>query len=268
MRAGRRGPVRAQVPAASITRADVAGQLSRIANENGRYASNRARAALSALFAWAIAEGLVETNPVIGTRKATEEKTRDRVLTDDELALIWTQTSQGDFGAIIRLLILTGQRREEVAAMTWPEINFQTNFWMIEANRTKNGRANQIFLSEAASNILINRLRSIDRDLVFGSRGPFSGWSKAKKALDARIAALNGGNGLKEWRVHDIRRTVATRMAELGVLPHVVEAVLNHMSGHQSGVAGVYNHASYLPEKMAAARLWADHVAFVVNRAR
>jgi integrase len=106
-----------------------------------------------------------------------------------------------------------------------------------------------------------------DRDLLFGARGgAFQGWSRAKEALDNRLlAALKNAHGekakLKPWRLHDIRRTMATRLGDLGVLPHVVEAILNHISGHKAGVAGIYNRAIYAPEKRAALQKWADHIA-------
>ena len=111
------------LPIRSVTRSDVAVQLGRIAKDNGPFASNRARAALSAFFSWAIGEGLVDATPVLGTNKATEEISRDRVLSGEELAAIWSEAGGGDYGAIVRLLILTGQRREEVGGMLWSEID-------------------------------------------------------------------------------------------------------------------------------------------------
>jgi integrase len=249
-----------RLPVQKVTRADVAAGLAQIADESGGFAANRARTALGSLYAWAIAEGLADANPVVGTRKAVDEIARDRVLTDDELKLIWRHAGDADFGAIIRLLILTGQRREEVAAMTWEEVDLEGATWRIGGNRTKNGRAHDVPLASQAIEILTALERREERALVFGSRdGPFSGWSKAKKAFDARVAKKLG-RVQAPWRLHDIRRTVATRMADLGVLPHVVEAVLNHISGHKAGVAGIYNRASYAAEKRAALEMWASHV--------
>jgi integrase len=256
-----------RLPIQEVTRADVATRLARIADESGVYAANRARAALSALYAWAIAEGLTDANPVVGTRKPADEVARDRVLTGEELSLIWRHAGDADFGAIVRLLILTGQRREEVAAMTWAEVDVKGATWRIGSERTKNARPHEVRLSEPALEVLRARLQSDGRELVFGSRGPFSGWSKAKASLDARMSAALG-RALPPWRLHDIRRTVATRLADLGVQPHVVEAVLNHVSGHKAGVAGVYNRAAYANEKRVALDLWAEHVAaLAVGRA-
>ena len=254
-----------KLPIRRVERADVAARLGSIAVENGRFASNRARAALGSLYAWAIAEGLTDANPVVGTRKAVDEIRRDRVLTDEELRLIWRQAGEGDYGAIVRLLILTGQRREEIAAMTWEEVDFERATWRIGGERTKNARAHEVTLAQPAMKILGARHRSDGRALVFGSHGPFSGWSKAKASLDARMSAALGGCAPASWRLHDIRRTVATRLSDLGVLPHVVEAVLNHVSGHKAGVAGIYNRSSYAAEKRDALTLWGDHVTALVE---
>jgi integrase len=194
------------------------------------------------------------------------------VLTGNELRLIWRYAGETDYGAILHLLILTGQRREEVGGMLWSEIDLDKRVWRIDAERTKNGLAHDVPLSSAGVEILRKRQRS-GRALVFGSReGPFQGWSNAKSALDRRVSAKLGetsaDGALMPWRLHDIRRTVATRMADLGVQPHVIEAVLNHVSGHKAGVAGVYNRATYAAEKRHALDLWAEHlIALVEGRA-
>ncbi len=255
----------ADLPIRRIARADVAAQLARLARENGPVAANRARGALSALYSWAIGEGFVDATPVLGTNKATPEVSRDRVLNDAELKLVWQHAGTGDYGDIVRLLILTGQRREEVAAMTWTEVDLDGATWRIGGERTKNGRPHEVPLAQPALQILGGRRRQDGRDFVFGSRGAFSGWSKARAALGARISAARSGEALLPWRLHDIRRTVATRLADLGVLPHVVEAVLNHASGHKAGVAGVYNRSAYAAEKRAALDLWARHVTGLVG---
>ncbi len=253
-----------------VERRHVADELGKIAVNSGPVGANRSRAALSALYTWAMGEGLADANPVIGTNKATDEKARDRVLTDDELGLIWQQAGSGDYGAIVRLLILTGQRREEVGGMLWSELDLEAGVWRIGAVRTKNARPHEVPLSAAAVSILKALHRKEGRDFVFGAgEGAFSGWSKGKSALDGRmIKALREtyeSAELADWRIHDLRRTCATRMADLGVLPHVLEAVLNHVSGHKAGVAGVYNRAIYASEKREALNLWAGHVMRLVG---
>lgn len=253
------------LPLVKVDRARVAARLLEIARERGPISANRARAALSKFYTWAIGEGVAHTNPVQGTNRPAPEVARDRVLSDHELCLVWKLAGPGDYGAIVRLLILTAARRDEVAAMCWPELQGAT--WTIPAERAKNGRPHVLELPPAAMAVLVGVERREGRDLAFGSRsGPFSGFGKAKNDLDARMLAdLQAERGakakLEPWRVHDLRRTAATRMADIGVQPHVVEAVLNHLSGSKAGVAGVYNRAAYREEKRAALALWADRVA-------
>lgn len=242
-----------------ILRADVAARMREIATESGPYAANRARATLSAFYSWALGEGIAANNPVIGTNKSIDEASRDRVLSDHELAAIWKACSEDDYGRILRLLALTGQRREEVAAIADSEINGV--LWTLSAARTKNGREHEVPLSDHALKIIESIPRRDERDLLFGAgAGPFSGFSKAKAAMDARL-----GSKVAPWRLHDLRRTAATGMARLGVQPHVIEAVLNHISGHKAGVAGIYNRATYRTEKAEALKLWAEHVQRIVS---
>jgi integrase len=254
-------------PVAAITRRDVAARLQDMKDTNGGYAANRARASLSALFAWAIREGLVEANPVIGTNRPVDEQARDRVLDDAELVAIWRAARGDDYGMIVRLLMLTGQRREEVGGMAKAEIDLVARKWTIPAHRTKNARAHEAPLSDLALELLkaaIEREGREDRNFIFGqAAGGFTGWSPAKSALDRRIANATGVP-VQPWRLHDLRRTAATRMADLGVQPHVIEAVLNHVSGSKAGVAGVYNRAAYSAEKRQALDLWAAHVEAIV----
>lgn len=164
--------------------------------------------------------------------------------------------------------MLTGQRRNEVGAMTWPEIDLGRGTWTIPGDRTKNGRAHVVALPHAALAIVEQVEHRAGTDRLFGRGGNgFGGWSKAKAALDERIADDRGARGepMAPWCVHDLRRSVATRMADLGVLPHVIEAGLKHVSGHKGGVAGIYNRASYERETRAALAAWADHVSLLVN---
>jgi integrase len=260
---------------ATISRATIAARLGKIANEHGPVSADRARGTLSSFFAWAIGEGLCDTNPVIGTNKHFDgAKSRDRVLTDRELAVIWKALPDSDYGAIVRLLILTGQRREEIGALRWSEIDFEERLIALPPARTKNNRPHDVPLSRAAVAILKSHHRRVGQHLVFGDgprarkqlagiqpvekrvgpEGGFQGWSHCKAVLDKQTSSIG------PWRLHDVRRTVATRMAELGVQPHIVEAVLNHVSGHKAGVAGVYNRSSYAVEKRAALDFWGQHI--------
>jgi integrase len=247
-----------KLPIGGVSRAIVASHLRRISEESGPVAANRARSALSAFFGWAIGEGLCEVNPVMGTN-VQKENPRDRVLTDGELAAIWKAAADNDYGRIIRLLMLTGQRRDEIGALRRSEVRDNEKMICLPAERAKNGREHLVPLSDAAASILGDCIRHGDH--VFGRRQTgFGGWSKGKLALDESC-------GVRDWVVHDIRRTVATRMADIGVSPHIVEAVLNHVSGHKAGVAGVYNRSVYANEKRAALDAWANHLRVIIAQA-
>jgi len=257
-----------------------------VRNNNGAVTGNRVRATLSAFFSWAMGEGLADTNPVIGTNR-TEEKPRDRVLAPAELRAIWNALPDDHFGAIMKLLALPGQRAGEIAGLRWDEIKGKTI--ALPGERTKNHRPHTVPLSDAAAAIIAAQPRRAGTDgkpryLIFGlGEGPFSGWSNAKEALDAAIAEVEG-RALPHWTPHDLRRTMATYIGGglppvqfeslpeadksvakgLGVQPHVIESVLNHVSGFKAGVAGTYNRSTYEPEKRQALDLWADHLLAIV----
>ena len=247
-----------------ISRADIAGVLSTVRNNSGEVTGNRVRATLSGFFSWAMGEGMCDANPVVGTNRA-EEKPRKRVLTPAELRIIWQALPDDHYGAILKLLALTGQRASEVADLRWSEIKGKTI--LLPEERTKNGRAHSVPLSNKASTIIGEQKERADRDLIFGDgEGGFSGWSKCKERLDAAIKE-QVGKALPHWTPHDFRRSFATHAAEIGIQPHIIEAVLNHVSGHKAGVAGIYNHATYEPEKRAALDRWAEQLlAWVEGR--
>jgi integrase len=195
---------------------------------------------------------------VVNTNRR-EEKTRDRVLSDAELRTVWRALEDDDYGMVVKLLMLTGQRAGEIAGLEWAEVNFKQVLISLPGERTKNGRPHNIPMSATVNSLLQSRDEA-DRHLIFGQgEGPFSGWSKAKTALDRRTGPL------KHWTVHDLRRTVATGMADIGIQPHIIEAVLNHVSGHKGGVAGIYNRSSYAAKKAAALARWDEHVSQIVG---
>jgi integrase len=221
------------------------------------------RASLSGFFAWAIRHGLVDQNPVIGTAKY-DESSRERVLSEAELKAIWNCAGQGDYADCVRLLMLTGARLNEIGSLSWPEV--KADCIDLPPERCKNSRRHIIPLSAPARAILDSRPRNPDRHFVFGKREdrPLSGWTELKAGLDKRIA--DSGIEMLAWTHHDLRRSAATVMAEkLGVLPHVIEAVLNHVSGHKGGVHGVYNKASYDTAKRQALTLWAEHLMSIIE---
>jgi integrase len=248
---------------AKIDRRTVANRISAVAAKSGPIAANRTRASLAAFFAWGIREGLVDSNPASGTTRRPE-RSRDRVLSNDEFKAIWAATAgSDDYSAVVRLLALTGARAAEIAGLRWSEI--VDDQIVLPPGRTKNARQHVIPIAPVVRAILDSRPRRLDRDFIFGSRQnrPLCGWSVLKAALDDRIR--KNGAIVAPWTHHDLRRTFATRLAELGTAPHIIEALLNHVSGHKHGVAGVYNRAVYEREKAMALALWGEHVLAVVE---
>jgi integrase len=244
-------------PLGSIGRADVAAQLQTLAKERGRIAAARSRANLSALYAWAMREALVDSNPTIGTNQPDRgARARERVLNNDELVAIWKTAEGDDRGGIVRLLILLGCRRQEIGGLSWSEIDLDRGSLTIGSERTKNHRALTLALPPVALAILASVPPR--GEFVFGGNRGFASWSALKAQIDA-------GSGVRGWRLHDLRRSVATGMADLGVQPHVIEQILNHQSGHKRGPAGIYNRSSYEREKRAALALWADHVLAAIE---
>jgi integrase len=241
-----------QLRLGQIDRRKIAALLGEIETASGPVARNRARSALSSFFAWAIAEGLIETNPVTGTVKADEGGGRERVLSAEEIRSLWRGLGDDRYSDIIKLLLLTGQRRNEIGRLQWSEVDLVRKQITLGADRTKNSREHSIPLSTQALAILSRQPRRNSSDFLFAERG-FNDWDSPKSALDRRL-------GIAPYRLHDLRRTCATQMAEIGVQPHIIEAVLNHVSGHKSGVAGVYNRAKYSGEMRDALQRWADWI--------
>jgi len=246
-----------------IDRRTIAALLAEIEDTSGPVARNRVRSSLSAFFAWAVREGFIDANPVAGTGKAEENGARERVLTETELQEVWRALPQDQFGDIVKLLILTGQRREEIGWLQWDEVDLDRRLIALPPERTKNKRLHELPLSTQARAILKQQSKRKGRDYVFGlGNGGFSGWSDCKARLDDAILDRRGrkAKAMPDWRLHDLRHTCATGMAELGVQPHIIEAVLNHVSGHKAGVAGIYNRAKYADEMRMALTKWADYI--------
>jgi integrase len=272
-----------------ITKRAIAARLVKIAEERGDIAANRARATLTTFFSWAIKSGIVDANPALGTPLQGDERAREHVIgkdvggvkgQDDDFALadIWRACLDDDFGRAVKLLILTAVRRDEAGGMLRTELNLSTRMWHVGEERTKNKQAHDVPLSDSAISIIESAMAQegrASRVVVFGhgarahgapDRG-FSGWGKAKRELDERIAQARQAAGrapIDPWRLHDLRRTASTGMAELGVQPHIVEELLGHKGGHKAGVAGIYNRASYSAEKRQALDRWAAHVEALV----
>ena len=263
-----------------IGRRDVIELLDRIVDAGTPVAANRTLAALSKLFNWAADRGVIDANPCVRIKAPAAETSRDRVLSDDELRLLWRACAKigWPFGPFVQILLLTAQRRDEVAKMRRVELREGGTLWTIPAERAKNGQAHDVPLSGGAQGVLGSLPRVAGRAgyliSTTGNSG-ISGYAKAKARLDAVMLTLAQSDAeeageerdavqIEPWRLHDLRRTAATGMARLGVEPHVVEAVLNHRSGTITGVARIYNRHSYGPERRAALEAWAAHVETLI----
>ena len=256
-------PVWGSRKVSDITRRDVLDLLDRIVDRGSPVMANRVLATVRKFFNWCVDRSIISASPCVGVKAPSHETARDRVLTDAELRLVWlaSESVGWPFGPFTKLLILTAQRRDEVAGIVKSELHEHGTQWQLPGTRSKNGLANIIPLSGMAQAIL-NDLPKIKGDylLTTTGEGPIRGYSRAKQRLDDEIVSLNDGKAIAAWTFHDLRRTAASGMARLGTDPHVVEAVLNHRSGTISGVAAIYNRYQYLSEKHAALEAWAKHV--------
>lgn len=225
--------------------------------------ARKLHAALSIMFSWLQRRRRIEVNPMASLHPPSAPKARDRVLTKAEIAKLWAATDavSDPFGAVFKLLLLTGARLNEIARLEWEEASEDCSTITVPGSRTKNHLPFDIFLPPAAREIISSLPRRDDCPFAFTTNGvtPISGWGKVKRRLDAAM-----GN-VPPWRIHDLRRTAATGMAELGIPPHIVESCLNHISGHRAGVAGTYNRAQYGSEKREALERWAAHLATIVS---
>jgi integrase len=265
-------------PIASITRQDVIALLDAIADRGSPVQANRTLARLKTLFKWVLDEELIPADPTARVRKVIKETARDRTLTDDEISLFWSSCEKlsWPFGPMYKLLLLTAQRRDEIGSLEWSEIDFDRRLWTIPREKAKNDRAHEVHLSALAIEIL-DSLPKIGGRYVLTTNGarPVSGFSKSKGRLDRHMLDLSRAELAEaihesdraeiDWVLHDLRRTAATGMARLNIPPHVVDRILNHVSGSIRGVAAVYNRHAYLDERRAALEAWSRHVENIVR---
>jgi integrase len=262
-----------KLPAARITRADAVNALDKLVRAGKAAMAGRTLAYARALFQWAEKRGKVPHNPFPGLPIVTTSKARERVLSDGELAEVWSaaDTFGYPFGPFFKLAILTMQRRSEVAGIRWSEISDDLGVWTVPGSRMKNGRPHDVHLSEVAREILHSIPRIDGCDFVFSTTGrtPVSGISKAKVTLDAAIMRARGDAAEKAerkptplvpWRIHDLRRSGVSTLARLGFDSIVVDKILAHAPAKLLGVAAVYQRHDFARERAAALDAWAAHV--------
>jgi integrase len=227
---------------------------------------------LSKLFAWLSENRIVARNPSRELRRPKSPPARDRVLATAEVRWLWKACDQIDypFGTIAKILLLSGQRRSEVSGIRWSELSDDGATWNVPSDRTKNKRPHAVPLSPLVRDLIASVPRRDGVDLLFTMNGmtPSSGFSVVKKRIDALMMAQardEGQASIAPWRTHDLRRTAATGMAEIGTSADVVEVVLNHISGHRAGVAGIYNKSIRMEERRSALERWASHVEGIVS---
>jgi integrase len=239
----------------SISKRDVIDLVNAVVDRGSPVAANKSLKVIKSFFNWCVGRAIVERSPCEGIRIPTVERPRDRVLTDRELAEIIRAARQlgGPYGAIVEVLALTGQRRDEVGRMSWDEVDLDYRVWALPATRTKNDRPHIVQLSEPAVVVIGAQPRS--GRFVFSRNGvaPVGDFSSQKRKLDDLC-------GVSHWRLHDLRRSAVSGMARLGVAPHIADKILNHVAGTISGVAAVYQRHEFLNERRDALERWGGHV--------
>jgi integrase len=222
------------------------------------YLANRTLGTLSKFYNWLIARDEIQASPVAGVERPFREQVRVRALTDPELRALWLACEgDGPFGDALKVLVLTGARRNEVSQMQWPEIDEKRRLWVLPASRSKNHREHAVPLSSQAWTLVQAQSRFLGCDFVFTADGrrPVTGWDKAKTRISAKAGIAAEG-----WRLHDLRRTCASGMQRLGVPVPVIERALNHLSGTFRGIVGTYQQHDYADEIRIALQRWGDYV--------
>jgi integrase len=256
-----------------ITKRDVITLLDVVNDRGSPIMANRVLAAVRKLFNWCVARDVIQVSPCTLVTPPAPERSRDRILNDDELRMVWN-AADGDgwpFGPLVKMLVLTGQRLAEVGGMRWDEVDLENKLWTLPAERVKNGERHEVPLSDAAIAVLsaLPRIKTT-KGFVFTTRrdAAVSGFSRAKDRLDAAIETASHDAKVGHWTFHDLRRTMASGMARIGIQLPVIEKVLNHSSGSFRGIVGVYQRHSYAEEKRQALDAWASFVQSTVSGKR
>ncbi|MDO8400761.1 MAG: tyrosine-type recombinase/integrase [Bradyrhizobium sp.] len=242
-----------------IGKRDVVELISAIEQRGAPTVANKTLKLVKTFLRWCVGRAVLDQSPAEGVPRPAKEVARDRVLTDLELVkiILAARTMDGPYGGIVELLALTGQRREEVAAATWDEFDLDQRVWTLPKTRTKNEKQHIVHLSTQAITVLKQKKKQGSFVFTVHETKSFRNFAFAKRRLDDL-------SGVKNWRLHDLRRTCVSGMARLGIPPHVADKVLNHQSGTISGVAAVYQRHDFLDERKVALDRWGNHVAKIV----
>jgi integrase len=246
-----------------IGRADIHNLLDGAVERGSPVTANRTLSWFRRMCSWAIERGLIDINPCLGIKAPAAETSRDRVLSDAELKAVWLAAGalEQPYAAFVKLLILTGQRRNEVAGMRWSEVDLDAKLWTLPKERAKNGREHTLPLSDQAVEILQSLPRIAGSEFaltLFGSR-PITGFNLVKQRIGELVPDA------APWVFHDVRRTIASGLARLSVDLPVIEKLLNHVSGSFGGIVGIYQRHSFADEKRAAMQAWANFVQTLVT---
>jgi integrase len=254
-------------PLADVTRKDVIAVVYEIHDGGSPIAANRVASYAKKFFRWAVQRGLVESSPAVLVDKPAKERTRDRVLTDQEIAAVWRACDRcGAFGTATRFMLATAARRTEAGSAAWAEVDRDAKLWRLPSERTKAARAHELPLNDFA----LACLGEAHGQFVFSNDSgatPIGGWSKSKARLERfaleELQKERPDAVLPEWHLHDLRRSVATNMARLGVDRIVISKVLNHADG---GVTARYDRYGRDTEMVAAVEKWDARLRQIINQ--
>ncbi len=255
----------------SIERRDINDLLDGIVAKGHHALANKVFATLRAFINWCIEREKITASPIAAMKAPAKEVSRDRVLTDSEIIVAWNvwENMAWPFGDAFKLMLITGQRRSEVASMRWKDIDKKRKVWTLPRENTKSDRLNEVPLSKLALEIIDTVPKSGPLLFSTNSKTPISGFSKAKSYCDTEILNIlkkeNPKAKLVAWRLHDLRRTLSTNMARLRISEHVVERLINHAIGASKGTAGIYNRHGYTDEKQHAMDTWSQYLDSLIN---
>jgi integrase len=260
-------PIIGRSKVAAVTRRDIGRITDRMTGRGVTIGASRTFEIVRKMFNWALEKGLIEQNPCIGMKKPFQTRKRERVLSSDEIRAVWIGLADAsisrDGQQVLKLCLITGQRLGEVAGMCRDEFNFETKVWTIPSWRSKNGHAHRVPLTDMALEIIEEALGRVSTEFLFPGYGKDDALKSS--SVGKAVRRCSGELGVAHWTTHDLRRTAATCMADLGVAPHVIGHVLNHRTVTKASVTDqVYNRYSYDREKRAALELWSTRLAAII----